>query len=659
MLQRRRTPRGPVWLALALAGLGAFVGPRADARAQTLLGARALPNLDKLFESLLGATGRLTASAGGSLVRLFENLDMLDLKPEIDRMVGLPWELHDSTTVKLSLLPYKIRFPIYQQIIAQMTRQDALRSRRIHRVSASQVSAIVLRLDRLIADDPSDDLATARIAGDVRGALLTHFDAREMMDLGVYVLAQQPFFPEDDAGWQAIKQRVSDARWALAGGALGLGALVNAGAFGQSGALLRARDGTRELGYYGAFRRLGMQLRPELRAGLTGRLPGVELAAGWLENVNASSSAAWSALEFAAREGFLGQLTAPQGWDVFAETALRANLRHGARFEGEHTTGRAGLFVKRDALPAWPTIGLRGTAELESDFVREARFATGLGVLHEPSGLSTILQVSRTRDLETRTLIDTRGGLFLAGSTEPPTQGFVDGMLGAAELVRHVWDALAQLDLTIAELDLRAQTAAATGLDEEERRRLGAARAVAEQERRETTLALAARLSVYLRARRLAYSLERRTHAPDDLHGPLQAEILAGATRRVLVELAEVRALLSHLLGDADRLTARRRDLERALGRADAPPETGTATGARAALEWERAALTRTLQRHAARARALEELYAQLLQHAQGIASAHGAHPVVGASGAPPAELSRPLDARERRRLVALQLQNP
>ena len=58
----------------------------------------------------------------------------------------------------------------------------------------------------------------------------------------------------------------------LAGGAVATGALFNAGAFAQSGRIVRSKDRSLSLGWYGGFRRLGFALRPQLRAGLTGTL---------------------------------------------------------------------------------------------------------------------------------------------------------------------------------------------------------------------------------------------------------------------------------------------------------------------------------------------------------------------------------------------------
>ena len=67
--------------------------------------------------------------------------------------MGNPRALNDTTAYKLSLLPFHIRFPIYQQLVRQMTRQDDLRSRRIHQVTPDAVNVIALRIGALAEED--------------------------------------------------------------------------------------------------------------------------------------------------------------------------------------------------------------------------------------------------------------------------------------------------------------------------------------------------------------------------------------------------------------------------------------------------------------------------------------------------------------------------
>ena len=75
-----------------------------------------------------------------------ETLELFRFEAEIDRFVGKPRELNDTTSYKLSLLPFYVAYPIYQPLVAQMTRLDTVRANRIYTVTPNSVSLVDLRL---------------------------------------------------------------------------------------------------------------------------------------------------------------------------------------------------------------------------------------------------------------------------------------------------------------------------------------------------------------------------------------------------------------------------------------------------------------------------------------------------------------------------------
>jgi hypothetical protein len=183
------------------------------------------------------------------------------------------------------------------------------------------------------------------------------------------------------------------------------------------------------LGWYAGVRRVGLAMRPELRGGLTAKVPGVEMAAGISQQVNAGGSEASRSLEVAMREGWLNRLVSPLGWDVFFEGAVRRVLEANTGYTGAKNSGRAGFFARREEVPGLPNVVLRGSAELQSDFSEQVYFGVGLGFEHSLTGLATVLQASRSPlKGPDGTMVDTRGGIFLAGTMEPPTQMFVETM---------------------------------------------------------------------------------------------------------------------------------------------------------------------------------------------------------------------------------------
>src|SRR5262249_54059205 len=135
------------------------------------------------------------------------------------------------------------------------------------------------------------------------------------------------------------------------------------------------------------------------------------------------------ALELAVREGWLDRLARPGGWDAFGEVALRRVLEAQPAYRGEMTTGRAGLFLRRPEPLRLRHIVFRTSAELESNFVDDTRFVAGVGFEHSRTGMAAILQSSRTAiAIDGVRTSETRAGVFIAGTVEPPTQFFVDAM---------------------------------------------------------------------------------------------------------------------------------------------------------------------------------------------------------------------------------------
>src|SRR6185436_5808976 len=136
-----------------------------------------------------------------------------------DRLVGNPWDLHDSTQFKLRLLPLRLSYPVYSRLVSQMTRLDDLRGLRIQNVSVDSVDRLAVTFDTLSGD---------RRPGEFAEALLGQFSAREYADLSVYALSHQPFFPDTEDEWRHVKHRLGQNKWTVAGSALALGMVFNA-----------------------------------------------------------------------------------------------------------------------------------------------------------------------------------------------------------------------------------------------------------------------------------------------------------------------------------------------------------------------------------------------------------------------------------------------
>ena len=624
-------------MAVTLAMLMAGIRPPA-ARAQTGFGAEASEEELSLERVVAGVAELLFTLADSGTEKVFqflETVELFDFEREIDRLVGDPRTLNDSTAYKLGLLPFHIRFPIYQQLVRQMTRQDELRSRRIHQVTPDAVNVIALRIGALAEDDVRDE---------VRASLTKHFNAREVADLGFFILAQQQFFPDTDEGWQHWKRGMADSGPAIAAAALMTGAAFDVASLNRSGTVARLFDRRLRLGWYGGFRRLGMRLRPIFRAGLTLHLQDVEMAVGLSQAVRARPRDPDRAVEVAVRENLFNQLAHAWGWDAFFEGAYRFVLQSSPDFEGEDQVARLGFFAKRDEIPGWKHYGLRFSAESETDFQEQVRFAVGLGVEHSATGLTTMVQASRSgRPGDRLNLADTRAGIFLAGTMEPLTHQFVDDMRSHSRLVSDDWEMIRTLERRRQDSErelsrlgtpggsLAAARAALAEID----------RAMKEQEIRLSSME--GNLASYLESRRRAYNLKHWPARQGDLHGPLAPEVLAPARDKVFDRLQD---LALQLQKSAERLqTLHERNLV-VLERMDQLVRLRVGAAALAGYEEELAVLEVRLQRESVRADGALQAYLTARECARRIKATS---PRVLAS-----RDDDPLPARDLRRVMAL-----
>jgi hypothetical protein len=595
--------------------------------------ARLQNDFGDLLRILSDLTTQVGAKSRGELLNFFNKIELFNVESEIDRLVGNPWELSDSTSYKLSLAPLHVAYPVFDQMVAQMTRLDDIRSRRIQNLTVDSVSLISVNLDILNGE---------QTGGQLSNSILHYFNAREFVDLGVFMLAQQPFFPQTEEEWDVRKHQIAQHQGMLAIGVVGLGALFEVGALNNSGTIKRCQDNRCNIGWYGGFSHLGYHFQPNLRGGLTTQVPGLELSAGLMEQVRAPSDSASSVFEMAVRESWLNRYTSVSGWDSFMEAAIRRVLSAESQYQGENFTARGGLFVKREHPFRWRYITLRSSTEVESDLTGSLRWAMGLGVDYTRTGLSTVLQSSRTNFMHAAgPAPETRTALFVAGTVDSPDQYYVDSMNVRARLLRDEWNALAasEAEQKQAEAELRVLAGGqAAGyrlapLFEAIRK------AMAESESHR--LRVATLLGDYLEGRRIAYSLKQWQRSEDDLQGPLDGDVLEAASHAVLERLAELAAFLQGARGRLEILLERH---NHTLDNLQA--EGGGSAQAQAMATDELAEIDGVWRRESEAVSEALRLYNDYLSSTKRIAGM--------ASGIVPVRQVQPLNPRVVRRLVTL-----
>lgn len=525
--------------------------------------AQAVPHLSdidlgRLFAVLPGLFERVFQRGSTEFFRLLENIEILHIESEVDRYVGRPRELNDSTAYKLRLLPYTIEYPIFRPLVDQMTRLDSVRSNRIYTVMPDSVTLVDLRIQPVRT---LEEFTGQGQGSQVESSLLHHFTAREIADLAVLILAQQPFFPETDDDWQRTKHDIAKAGVPLVLGALAAGAAFDAGALTNSGPILRRGDQL-ELRYYGGFRNFGVHLHPYLRGGVSLRVPGIEAAAGVADQIRPTALQSDSTFELAVRDGWLSQFARPLGWDAFFEAAFRQSIRESPGFTGDHAKGRAGFFFKRDQLPRFPDLGLRGSMEAESNFTQHLHLVGALGVERRRSGLTTMVQGSLVPAEPTLVITrdDARLTVFVVGTMEPITASFVDEMTARARATREEVAELEDLDRRRDAWDkgLLARGVAARSPAETRAMLTEREQLLIDGERRLTSLA--STLADYLESRDRAYAILNQPKSLDLLHGPVDAAVVLAARGRVLSRL---RALSGEMSASLARLEAVRRQVTR------------------------------------------------------------------------------------------------
>ena len=489
-----------------------------------------------LLRVLTDMASRITTSSRAEALSFFNRLELLNVESEIDRLVGSPWELSDSTSYKLSLAPQHLAYPVFDQMVRQMTRLDDIRSRRIQDLTVDSLGLIQVDLSTLDGERSGSQLTSA---------IVRYFNAREYVDLGVFLAAQQPYFPTTDQEWQYRKHQIAGHQGMLALGVAGLGALFEVGTLTNSGTISRCQDDACRIGWYGGFSHLGYHFRPNLRGGLTVTVPWLELSTGLMDQVRPSVGSASQVFEMAVRESWLNRYTTVGGWDSFVEAALRRVLSSEPNYTGEVFTSRAGLFVKRERPFHLQDITLRSSLEIESNLDSSLRYAFALGVDYTRTGLSLALQSSRTNPTDGKAFVaERRTGLFIAGTVESPVEYYVEAMETKARLLREQCLAFRQSEMERAKASAQMRLLATAQAETSGLAEVFEAMRKAMAEGEAHRMQMATMLADYLEARRIAYSLRQWYRSPDELYGPLDGDMLEAAGFAVSARLDELASLL-------------------------------------------------------------------------------------------------------------------
>jgi hypothetical protein len=256
---------------------------------------------------------------------------------EIDRLVGDPWTLSPDTALKLDRLPSRLRLQLYSALSTQ---------------NGS------LKLDSPSGASPFntyqgpqlhlDGASTRRFLSEAGSGLGNHFAPEEIIDLAVFYLSKQPFFPKTTGEWNQAKKRiVNNGAW-IATGVLAAGVATNRASISLRGKIIKLPNPNYRIGWYGSVRDFGYSFQPSLRGGLQLNTPLFETSTGIVRHVGAPPGEEKTSFEFFARDRVLSRADSKTDRvDIGVYTNVRYLWDHGNPEEKRKITTEPGSPEKK------------------------------------------------------------------------------------------------------------------------------------------------------------------------------------------------------------------------------------------------------------------------------------------------------------------------
>ncbi len=256
---------------------------------------------------LEGLRTRFTLVASG--------LQLLKDEMDIDAAVGdNPWTLRTDTQGAIKFLPIKMQLGLAQFLtsrIGNILVQD--RNMRVDDKAglAPQLNARNdLSADFVLSEEMSRDLVQSTVLDQLRRAL----SEEQMVDLAIFILSKQPFFPKENdwAGWENVKKKIIYYDVYLILAVITMALMFDKGQIKVSGYLFKINGDQFRVGWYGGFKNLGAHLRsPEFKAGLKLKGELINVEAGVKKRLSPEEQ---TAIELNIGSQIFSELIKPMGW---------------------------------------------------------------------------------------------------------------------------------------------------------------------------------------------------------------------------------------------------------------------------------------------------------------------------------------------------------
>jgi len=466
------------------------------------------PRLEDASDALTNILFQLTSPA------------LFDTDRDVDRKIGSPWGLQESTNARLDSLPPRLRLLLYGTLAERLGDLVYVRN------EYNSTPYVPYGGDRVRVTfvGGTGEYLMSNVLNTVRG----HFNPDEIADLGVYTLSQFPPFPRSEKGWERWKHAI--VRYDVWLAVAMLMALIgtDSAAFQASKWLFTLGRDWR-LGAFGYVSNLGVNFRPTIRFTARAISPFFEMSADFVEYIKSRGKQPQRVLELFGREHWLNFLSRRFGWELVASGNARYNWIHGDPKEHHRLYGSTDLYWRRSGLLGQPNISVQGSMNVNTDFSRGLGTGTSISVEDTLREFAAAVRINTAADL-TRHTQEWRIGVVLGGAIVSRVAIARAALATSANRVRSDIEALQRVDAELRLLEARFDD---DGLHDEfhdqaallpRMRVLSVARAQARVE-------LTRSITDYEDARYRCYRLEGMNGKVDDSVGPLPAyELLRART---------------------------------------------------------------------------------------------------------------------------------
>ncbi len=373
-----RAPR----LAAAMGALGLLLAA-GTARADPIIGG--LPGRvgNEVRAEVLGQNVPQTADVNdyGNLARNFMvyvlGKPFLFSEEDVDRIIGDPFRMNESTSLKLDALPPRMRLSLYGVLADRADRIYFRGVSRLGQTAPGDYRNVAVELDFE---------TTNRLIDAIGKSIDGYFRIEELIDLTVFGLSRFEFFPKSQDRWNEIKPQLPKYDLALGIIALVSLAFVDEAKLDMGGWLLKTPSDSFRFGWYASARHFGFKWHPWITLGIQGATPGFDTSLGWTEYFNPTKALySWDTndsrtLDWTVREHLFTRWTRAHNWETSGTATLTFVWESVKPIYNQTFRGQVEFYARRPSILDKPQMDFMFKTKLGTDFRHTHQSETSVGV---------------------------------------------------------------------------------------------------------------------------------------------------------------------------------------------------------------------------------------------------------------------------------------